>query len=470
MTMDRRQKLCRFIKHPITEIAIAVLIILSIVLLILEVHSPKGSSERELYDTLGLVITGIFIIELGIRWYTSESTRIFFRTYWIDIIAVLPIIRPLRIFRILRLLRIVRVGVLFSRHSRRFSLMLHEGVMEHITLILILFGVFFLGGIGLYVLEHDNNTLNSLAKTFWFSLFTLMAGEPVGGEPHTFAGKLVTAAVMLGGFTLFAVFTGIVSAVMVSRLKNRLEAKEMELSELNNHFLICGWNRSAVVIIKELQAMDDTKSMPVVIISELENEPDFPPGKINRGLVYFVRGDYTSAEILKKAGVGRARAAVLLADKSVPRSDQDRDARTILAALTIEKLKPGIFTCAELLRRENQEHLRMAGVEDVVIGDEYTGNLIAHSSRTWGLVTIIDELLTAQWGCQFVKIPAPEQIAGLTYIEAVRWLKKNRNQLIVSVETFDDGGMKHIRTNPSSETIINSDDNLIVISGNECNE
>jgi hypothetical protein len=34
-------------------------------------------------------------------------------------------------------------------------------------------------------------------------------------------GRIITAVVMVAGFTLFAMFTGVISAVMVSRLRNQ---------------------------------------------------------------------------------------------------------------------------------------------------------------------------------------------------------------------------------------------------------
>ncbi|MBN2722444.1 MAG: NAD-binding protein [Deltaproteobacteria bacterium] len=463
MADNIKDKIRRLLGCAPFEIVLAILILGSVVLTVFEVQARPGSFKRELYSQAGLFITALFIIELFMRWYISESSRKFIRNYWIDILAVLPVIRPLRIFRVFRLLRIFRLGVLLNRRSRKLAMMFHEGIMEHIILLLILLGIFFLGGVGMYILENENPVFDSLQKTFWFSLFTLMAGEPVGGEPLSFGGKIITASVMLGGFTLFAVFTGVVSAVMVSKLKSKMEAKDMELAELNNHYLLCGWNRSGNVIIRELQASEETHNTPVVIICEMEDEPELPKNGINRALVYFVRGDYTSTEVLKKSGVERAKAAVLLADKSIPRTDQDRDARTILAALTIEKLKPGIFTCAELLKRENQEHLRMAGVEDIVVGDEYAGNLIAHSSRAFGLVSIIDELLTATWGNQFHKIPVPDKLVNKSFGEGVSWLKRKKDCLLVSLETSRNG-TKEIVTNPPSDYPIIRDDNLIIIS------
>jgi voltage-gated potassium channel len=123
---------------------------------------------------------------------------------------------------------------------------------------------------------------------------------------------------------------------------------------------------------------------------------------------------------------------VLLATKAF-QVDQDRDARTLLAALTIEKLRPGIFTCAELLRRENIEHLSMAKVEEIVIGDEYMGHLIAHSSRARGIIKVMDELLTASAGISFIKSPCIVSV-GKTFLDAFVKIKTDQDAILMAVE------------------------------------
>jgi voltage-gated potassium channel len=459
------KKLKNFIFHPTTEIIIGILIIVSVVLTILEVKAPQGSQIQHTYFILGLVITALFIIELLIRWRVSRDTRQFFSRYWIDIIAVLPPIRALRVLRVLRLLRVVRLGILITRRTQRSTSMIQQGLMEHIVLIIVLMGVFFIGAVGMFMVEKGNSSFNSLEKSTWWSLFTLMAGEPIGGEATSFFGKIISAVVMLGGFTFFAVFTGVVSAVMVKRFSGRIEATEMELNELKDHHIICGWNRSGIIVVKELQACSTKKTIPIVIISEFEIADEFKENNIDMGNLHFVTADYTSTEVLKKIRVEKAAAAILLADKSRPRTDQDRDARTILAALTIERLSPGIFTCAELLRRENQSHLAMAGVEDIIIGDEYTGNLIAHSSRTRGLVTVMDELLTATRGNQFYKIPAFKKVVGKCVTDAISIIKKKHDGILVSIE--QSGKQSKTITNPPGDYIIMKDDYLIIIAGKE---
>ncbi|MBE9160263.1 hypothetical protein IQ265_26090 [Nodosilinea sp. LEGE 06152] len=79
----------------------------------------------------------------------------------------------------------------------------------------------------------------------------------------------------------------------------------------------------------------------------------------------------------------------------------------MLAALTIEKLNPAIYTCAQMLDRINDIELKAAGVDDVIVADEITSHIIATSARAQGSVEVLAELLTVQVGNQIYKVPVP---------------------------------------------------------------
>ncbi len=458
-----QQRLQRFFALPATDAAISILILLSVILLAMESSYAPESRQEILLEWVQLGITAIFVVELALRAWAIGAIRRFLAEYWVDVLAVLPVIRPLRLLRLLRLARLVRVGIIFTRRGRRLASMIHEGMLENMMVMGVLVAFVLLGTVGMMLAERGKPGFSSFDDSFWWSLFSLMSGEPIGATPSTTVGRLITAVVMVAGFTLFAMFTGVISAVMVTRLRNQWEARDMELMELRNHIIICGYNRSAITIIAELQRDEKTRSTPIVLVAELEQAPSFAALGLRPETLYFVRGDYTSTAVLQKAGIERAAATVLLADKSVPRPDQDRDARTLLAALTIEKLRPGIFTCAELLRRENIEHLSMAKVEEIIIGDEYMGHLIAHSSRARGIIKVMDELLTASMGNQFYKISVPASLVGKTFFDAFVQIKSEQDAIAMAVETTKEDGKRVIHTNPPGDFPLRHGDELLVI-------
>jgi voltage-gated potassium channel len=460
-TTDSR--LDQFIHAPQTEFALVILILLSVMLVIAQVAIAPTSPLQTGLRTLEDLITVIFIIELTVRYVVARNKRRFFRNYWLDIVAVLPFSQAFRLLRILRLLRLLRVGILINRNLSRVSSTLAASVGIQIGILLMVGLIILVGAVSIYLLEgQQNQDFDSLNQSIWWSFFTLVAAEPTGGEPQTNAGRFVALLVAIGGLTMFAVFTGVVSAVMVERLQSVLEVRYVELDELRDHILICGWNRSGRLIVEELQADSETRHRSVVIVAEATDTIEHELRHLNRAYLYFYKGDYTTIDVLEEVGIYHAAQAILLADAVRSRSDQDRDARTVLAALTIEKLNPNIHSCAQLLDRKNNVQLRVAGVEDVIVADEMTSHLIATSVRSRGAAEVLSELLTVQMGNQFYKFPVPPEWVGMTFWEVSQQLKQQFDALLIAIER-PISGQRRTLVNPGKDELLQTADSLVAI-------
>lgn len=470
--MTAKQRLEKFINHKYTDISVAALILLSILLLIMETVWDKAQYKLE-HDYVmwaNDVILVIFVIELLIRLYTYPRKGRFFRAYFLDIIAVLlPTLRAFRILRVLRLLRLFRMGVLLNRRFFSVSSVFREGVKEYLIVFFIIIMVVLTGAMSLQLLEgHKDSPFESFHETVWWSTLSMISGEPINVTPQTFWGKVITLVLMLGGLTLFAMFTGVVSAVMVQKLKGGMDVRDVELDELKNHIIICGWHRSAALIIEEFQSDKDYRATPIVLIAEFEKQPPLDYSVIDRNLIYIVPGDYTKIEVLKRAGAQKAKIAFILPDKTIGRSDQDRDARSVLAAMIMEKLNTeagnDIFTCVELLNRDNETHLHMAGVEEIIVSDEYSGNIMAAAAKNYGLVCVLNELFTSKYGNQFYKLEIPPTWYEKTALDMFIWLKKKYNAILMSVESSSNGGVTNALVNPDQDYYFKQGDYIIVIS------
>ena len=96
--MSIRTRLERFINHKYTDITIAVLILLSIMFLILETIWERSGNKLNYHFCIlaNDIITVIFIAELYTRFYTYRKKTRFLKNYWLDILAVLPVLCILR--------------------------------------------------------------------------------------------------------------------------------------------------------------------------------------------------------------------------------------------------------------------------------------------------------------------------------------------------------------------------------------
>ena len=462
------------------EVAIGVLVIVSVLLTLFEfslesqlsggvttANTMFGEMTHAHLHSMVLaneIITLIFIVELTLRYFAASSKRRFFAEFWLDILATIPLFRVFRSARALRLLRLVRLvrllGVI-SRLSSHYPYILRRGAVDFLMICGMLLLTVLFGAISVMHFEHQpiatsqqagsaltaqpNMPVSSgnrdsedapfnLQNSLWFSVYTLFAGEPVPQTPRTFSGKLVSLFLMFMGLTIFAIFAGTVSAFMVDRI--RMEGRVANCEEFHDHIVICGLTAKTSVIVHEFRAGKKTRATPIVVIAETAGEQVAADLKMLPN-VHFIEDDFTRVSALQRAGIQNAQTCLVLSDTHGGRSEQDADARTILAALTVEKINEAVYTCAELFDRNYASHLDQGNVNDYVVSSEYGAHMLAQSSMNRGLVGVLEELLTYQRGNEFHRIPIPASWVGQSFDEKLADIRKTANVLLVAVHKAD---------------------------------
>jgi voltage-gated potassium channel len=221
--------------------------------------------------------------------------------------------------------------------------------------------------------------------------------------------------------------------------------------------IICGWNNKAEIIIDEFRAAHHYNDVQVVAIAQFDDQPPTLPPRW-QGQVQFLCDDFTRIAALEVAGIHRAKTCVILADSRGGRSQQDTDARTILAALTVEKLNPRVYTCAELHNRMYGSHLEAGNVNDYVVTGEHSAFLLAQAAMNRGLMEVFSELLTYRRGNQFYRVKLPESWAGKPLFDAMIELKRQHNATLVAVCAADG----QMRINPQDGQLQPGDDVVVI--------
>ncbi len=462
-SLDLKERLRRVVENPFFDSIVAVLIVVSCVLILWEFLSPKHEAVLSLWNDL---LTLVFIVELSLRWYVSEDKEEFWRTYIIDVIAVIPIFRWFRLgrlFRVLRLFRLLRLFRFFQILARRvslFSWVFFKGYGEYVILAFVTFLLILTGTLLEYMYVYKGDLLTA----FWYTIFSMIAGEPQPGIPDTTVGRLVYLFVAFSGMSLFAFFVGLVTALLsvaISRAINLLEVET--LSNLKDHIVICGYTRLAPVIISQIQSSPRFSETPVVIITEQPNEAiELDEYDINISNVFLVKEDFTKISSLKKARIERASMCVILPDKGVRGnlSDQDRDARTILTALTIEKLKPDIYTCAVILDQKNVDQIGLSNVVDeLLVVSDIEGYIISSALLSHGLVDILSDLLSLKTLNKFVSVPLPEEYRDDVFGNLYLTLKRTQNRIPIAL-VYNDGSKE---INPPMDTPLKNVKEIVLI-------
>lgn len=455
------KRAAKLVARPGFDLTILILIAVSVALLCLEVALVPSDP---LYKSVVLVsdaITIIFALELILRFLASKNRRRFFREFWIDILAVLPLFRALRFLRLLRMLRLFRAVNLITRQTRILEWLFRKRSTEYLlTSILLLFATLF-GTLGLsHFRVHNESGWNLLERSFWETLFTLFAGEPITEFPSSLGGKVVILMVQFCGITFFALMTGTVSAVMIEKLKEGNVFHQILLEELEGHILICGFNAGVETVIAEFQNHSDFREREIVIISERDELPSM--NYLFPSRVRSVKDDFTRADVLTRCNVEKCSVAIIVSEISHNRSRQDADARTVLAALTIEKLNPSVHTCAELSNAMSESHLRMGGVNEVIVTRSIAGHLLAQAAMYSANVHLLQELLQPTRGNTLQPFEVSPELVGLSFSEALTEYHKQTGSILVAVDKSDG----KILVNPKNY-VLEANDKLICVAPHE---
>lgn len=224
--MTNKQALQRLLTRRWFEVVLGGLIVISVALTVIEIATPN---VRQWAAYTVHAISALFAVELGVRWYVAPTARRFFRDFWTDSLSVVPIIaiggapEPpawlgalaiLRIVRLFRLLEIARHLVLL------FPRVLRQGAREMFFASgFVLLAVVLASSALLTFERHSNPQLDSFTKAFWFSVYSVVAAEPIPNPPTTIGGHVAAIFVILTGLFAFATVVGTISALVADRIK-----------------------------------------------------------------------------------------------------------------------------------------------------------------------------------------------------------------------------------------------------------
>ena len=184
---------------------------------------------------LEYVLSILFAIEYILRVYCSPVKREYVLSFFgiIDFMATVPQLlsiffpplRYLALMRTFRLFRIFRVLKLFSFLNEGYLLL--ESIRKSLTKILVYFMfvvvlVCILGTI-MYIVESNvpGTKFTSIPTSIYWAIVTLTTVGYGDITPVTAFGKFLSGIVMILGYTIIAVPTGIVSATMIDTTQKK---------------------------------------------------------------------------------------------------------------------------------------------------------------------------------------------------------------------------------------------------------
>jgi voltage-gated potassium channel len=217
------------------DILLLILILLSVVAVMMDSILELRLAYGTYLHAAELVFTALFTLEYAIRiWLSKRKSGYIFSFYGIvDLLAIIPtylsifvlntqflvVIRSLRLLRVIRILKLGRFlkDADFLKDAliaSRAKIQIFLGSMLTIVLI---------AGTVMYLIEGPENGFTSIPMSMYWAIVTLTTVGFGDITPITSLGKLVASMIMLLGYGIIAVPTGIVtSELTTARLKRKI--------------------------------------------------------------------------------------------------------------------------------------------------------------------------------------------------------------------------------------------------------
>jgi voltage-gated potassium channel len=287
---------------------------------------------------------------------------------------------------------------------------------------------------GVYYFESRiaGPNIQSLWDSIWWAVVTMGTVGYGDKYPVSAGGRIVGLVLIVFGVGLMSLFTATIASIFVERRMK--EGRGLETVKEKNHIVICGWNEHTEDVLKGLTMYGSMGDTPIVLINELPvDDIESLRLKYHKYSLKFLRGDYIHEEILQRAGIARAKFALIMADISGGRSKGKVDERTILATLTIKSISPQVKTIAEILDHENRPHLKRAGVDEIIIRGEHIGSLLASAINSPGLPRVFSSIISLGDTNKLWRVNIPRSFIGKSFQELSVYFRKKQHAILIGL-------------------------------------
>jgi voltage-gated potassium channel len=218
-------KMDSLFKNKTTNLAFAVSIVASLLIVFVEYLFPLDFEQRLILDTFDLVIVILFALDFYARFSrTSEKKLHFLLKHWFEIPAMIPLIILLLIdpssnllyLRFLALFRLFRLFQILSILKGKGGELI---ILAGVSGISIIFG-----GFAVVIAESNNSASNikNLSDGVWWAIATITTVGYGDYFPVTPLGKIIASFVMFIGLAFLTTFAGLLSSTLIAgKLKQK---------------------------------------------------------------------------------------------------------------------------------------------------------------------------------------------------------------------------------------------------------
>jgi len=241
--------------------------------------------------------------------------------------------------------------------------------------ILILHIIIITGIIGFMLIEHFN-----FIEAVYMTTISVTTTGFTEVHPLSPAGRVFTVFLLVMSWTAFAfAVTRITQYVVSGEINKYIKTRRImsSIDKLSGHVIVCGYGRNGQQAAQILQY----HNQPYVVIEQRQELIDKVIAEKPR-LLYLI-GDGTDDDILKRAGIERARALIT----ALP-----TDADNVFIVLSARSMNPNIQIISRASHAGSYPKLIKAGANHVIMPDRIGGTHMATLVSKPDVVEFIDFL------------------------------------------------------------------------------
>lgn len=229
------------------DIALVCVVMLSIVVVMLESVPRIGTRYAGIMHALEWGFTLLFTVEYIARLACVRRPLRYATSFYglVDLMSVLPTyisllvpgsgyLLDIRVLRLLRVFRIFKLTLYLEEYTRLGEALAASRRKIMVFLSVVLMAIVILGTV-MYVVEGAENGFTSIPMSMYWATVTMTTVGYGDITPQTYLGKAIASFMMLLGWGVLAVPTGIVTAEMTSQRLGRQRARTPE-----RHCQACG--------------------------------------------------------------------------------------------------------------------------------------------------------------------------------------------------------------------------------------
>ena len=248
------------------DVSLLVVIAFSVLLVMFEsVGEFRLRYQRPLL-VAEVVVTVLFTIEYVARLITVENRWRYARSFFgvIDLLAILPVLVSfvipgaqsllvIRSFRLMRVFRIFKMGP-WLNDANYLARAIRSSSRKIIVFLIAVVLVNVIVGSTMYLIEGEIHGFDSMFRGVYWSIVTMSTVGFGDIAPETGLGQVLAAMLMIVGYSVIAVPTGIVSAEVAGMRHNSVSCVHCGASAHAGRASfcdVCGGSLSAIVPVSE---------------------------------------------------------------------------------------------------------------------------------------------------------------------------------------------------------------------------